>query len=183
MTPGFCPKSHTSTSGWDFVAFSPSQDVFHATWASPKWSARWAALTESLEDDVQTSPRHPSSISHVGDLADTCSNPRTPQVVTGQGTSKSWKQAALHMPRPSATVQFTDQSQSSQGACVGPLDRRRLRIQERSERGNFKSRARLTPWTKWAHITLLLHHPTNSAFGLASLRNMARCRSTLGSAR
>ena len=41
--------------------------MFHATWASPKWFARWAAWTESLEDDVQTSPRHPSSISHVGD--------------------------------------------------------------------------------------------------------------------
>ena len=139
VPPGFSPKSHTSEGGWDFVAFGPLQDVFHATWA--------------------------------------------PQVVTGQGMSKSWKQEALHMPRPSATVQFTDQSHSRQGACVGPLDRRRLRIQERSERGNFKSRARLTPWTKWAHITLWLHHPTNSAFGLASLRNMARCRSTLGSAR
>ena len=72
VPPGFSPKSHTSEGGWDFVAFGPLQDVFHATWASPKWSTTWAALTESLEDEVQTSPRNPSSNIHVGVLADTC---------------------------------------------------------------------------------------------------------------
>jgi len=148
----------------------------------------WKVMSDSDENRFQLPNPQPNRTNgairrHSANGTITCSNPRTPHVVTGQGTSKSWKQAALHMPRPSATVQFTDQSQSSQGACVGPLDRRRLRIQARSERGNFKSRARLTPWTKWAHITLWLHHPTNSAFGLASLRNMARCRSTLGNAR
>ena len=112
-----------------------------------------------------------------------CSIPRTPHVRTGHGTGESWKKAALHIPKLSATVQLTDQAMSSQGYCVGPFDRRRHGIQARSERGNFKSRAQLTPWTKWAQITLWLHHPTNSAFGLASFRNMARCRSTLGNAR
>ena len=120
---------------------------------------------------------------HSAKGTNTCNIARTPHVRTGNGTGESWKQAALHIPKPSTTVQLTDQSMSSEGPDFGPLDRRRDVIQKRSERGNFKSRARFTPWTKWAQITLWSHHPTNSPSGLASLRNIARCRSTLGNAR
>lgn len=72
VAPGFCLKSHTSEGGWDFDAFGPLYVVFHSTWDSPKWCTRLATLRESLVDAVHTTPRHPSSKSHVGVLADTC---------------------------------------------------------------------------------------------------------------
>ena len=157
----------------------------HSRWAS--W-CRWeTSRTASLPDSngqhtnptTQTGPLdaiHPKEPTHEA-------SEDTPTQGPAAGPANLGRPAAAHIPRPSATVHAMDQVQSNLAPIVVTFDRRRRGIQEPSGKGNFKSRARWTPWTKWAHTTLLFHHPTSSAPGFACSRNWARCRSTLGNAR
>lgn len=73
----------------------------------------------------------------------------------------SLKQAVAHIPKPKATVHGTGQVQHDLRGHLAAMNCSKLAIQERCEEGNCRSRARFTPLTKWAQITLSFHHPAN----------------------